>query len=123
MGLESPDIETDRPFNDPESAQVGSGEKWTVEFTPENTGTTFVLPELAISKRPSTTYEVKLDGSRIYLADIPPTDIDDSTQTWLPPRTFSNSLEVIVRNFGDATDTHYVQPKGWETNETPNGGS
>jgi hypothetical protein len=123
MGLEQPEIGEDKPFNNPESAQVGSNEKWTVEFTPENTGTTFVLPELAVSKQSQTTYEVKLDGTSVYLSDIPPTDIDDSTQTWLPAKTFSSSLEVIVRNFASSTRTYHVQPKGWETSESPNGGA
>lgn len=123
MGLDSPDVETDKPFNDPETAQVGPNEKWEVEFAAENTGTTFVLPELAVSKQSQTTYEVKLDGTKVYESDIPPTDIDDSTQTWLPPKTFESTLTVIVRNFASSTRTYHCQPKGWETSETVNGGS
>lgn len=123
MGIENPDIQTDKPFNDPESATLGSNEKWTVEFEATDQGTTFVLPELAISKRTQTTYEVQLDGTPVYLADIPPTDIDDSTQTWLPPKTFENQMTVIVRNFADSTRTYQAQPKGWETPDSLEGGS
>jgi hypothetical protein len=123
MGLEHPSIREDRAINNPETAEVGPGERATFTWTPENTGTTFVLPELSVSKHPETTYEVKLDGSTRFEAPIPPTDIDDSGQTFLPPITFEQELTVIVRNFSDSTRDYHAQPKGWETDESLGGGS
>ncbi|MEA5388336.1 hypothetical protein VB779_15690 [Haloarculaceae archaeon H-GB11] len=108
--------EGDVPYNDPITRSVDPGTKLTVTFTPKQQVSEFVLPILAISKHPESSYEVWKDGERIYgPAPIPPTDIDDLTATWYPARRFSTDLKVICRNLSDTTARNYsVQPIGWE---------
>ena len=118
MGVQHPDITEDTPYNLPETVELAPGEKATIVYQPEGTGTTFVLPELGISKQSQTTYELKLDDSQRYHGEIPPTDIDDSNQTFIPAWSFTREMQVIIRNFGDAIRTYHVQPKGWETTES-----
>jgi len=106
----------DIPFNDPISRQLNGGQKLIITFDPTQRVTEFVLPVLAISKHPQSSYEVWLDGQQVYgPAPIPPTDIDDLTVTFLPAQRFEASMKVIVRNLSDNTPRSYsVQPVGWE---------
>ncbi|QCP90395.1 hypothetical protein [Haloarcula marismortui] len=106
----------DVPYNDPISRSLDPGSQLTVTFEPTKQVTEFVLPILAVSKHPNSSYEVWQDGEKIYgPAPIPPTDIDDLTATWLPARRFSSKLRIIVRNLGDTTTrTYSIQPIGWE---------
>lgn len=106
----------DIPYNDPISRQLDGGQKLVVEFDPTQRVTEFVLPVLAMSKHPKSSYEVWLDDEQVYgPAPIPPTDIDDLTVTFLPAKRFQNSMRVIVRNLSTNTPRSYsVQPVGWE---------
>ncbi|MFC7069486.1 hypothetical protein [Halobaculum lipolyticum] len=105
----------DVPFNEPYTADLDDGEKVTVTFTPEQSGSVFYLPVLAISKVRGTIYEVRDDGSTQYgPAAIPPTDIDDTTVTFAPAKQFRDSLEVIIRNNSGAPQTYHIQPIGFE---------
>lgn len=106
----------DVPYNDPITRSVDPGQQLIVTFEPTQQVTEFVLPTLAVSKHPSSSYEVWRDGEKVYgPAPIPPTDIDDLTATWLPARRFSSKLRIIVRNLSENTTRRYsIQPIGWE---------
>jgi len=105
----------DVPFNEPYTAELEDGEKVTVTFTPEQSGSVFFLPVLAISKVRGTIYEIRDDGSTQYgPAAIPPTDIDDLTSTFVPAKQFRDSLEVIIRNNSGNPQTYHIQPVGFE---------
>ncbi len=103
-------------FNAPSTVELEPGERADVEYVPTRSGTTFLLPILAVSGWQGSTYEVRADGQRIYKeAEIPPTDIDDLAQTFYPPESFDTSLTVRIRNVGTQTRSYTVQPIGWET--------
>jgi len=106
----------DVPYNDPITRTVDPGEQLTVEFSPTQQVTQFILPLLAISKHPASSYEAWMDGKRVYgPAPVPPTDIDDLGATFIPAHRFSSSLTIYVRNLSDATTRQYtIQPIGWE---------
>lgn len=120
--IPEPDAE-DIPFNDPYTMNLNSGEKGTVTYKPEQSGATFWLAALAISKHGGTVYEVRDESGTIYgPAAIPPTDIDDLTACWVPAQSFNQELTVIVRNQSGTTQTYSVQPVGYEaTQEGQNG--
>ncbi|WP_231184713.1 hypothetical protein [Haladaptatus sp. DYF46] len=102
-------------FNEPATVELGPNEKAKLTFRPKQSDTEFFLPTLAISKRPDTVYEVRVDGTtRFGPANIPPTDIDDSTATFTPPLIFQRKLEVWVRNFSSSTKSYHIQPVGYE---------
>ncbi|GGK63509.1 hypothetical protein [Haloarcula sebkhae] len=107
---------SDVPYNDPISRKIGPGKQLVVTFEPTQQVTEFILPTLAISKHPNSSYEVWRDDEKVYgPAPIPPTDIDDLTATWIPARRFSSKLRIIVRNLSETTArTYSVQPIGWE---------
>jgi len=108
----------DTPFLEPYTITVPAESKGTVTFVPEESGSTFYLASVAISKESQTTYELRDDGTTMFgPAAVPPTDIDDSTVTWVPCQQFQNSLEVIVKNVSDAPRTYTVLPMGYETTE------
>lgn len=106
------------PYNEPYSAVLSPGQKLTATFTPETSGTTFFMPILAATKRPDSAYTVKADDTTIFGPDhsIPPTDIDDLTTVWWPPKEWSTKLEVTVKRLSTATGDkpYHVQPIGWE---------
>lgn len=106
----------DIPFNDPISRRLDGGQKLTVEFVTTQRVTDFVLPILAISKHPESSYEVWLDTERVYgPAPIPPTDVDDLQTTFYPAKRFESRMKVIVRNLSDSiTRSYSIQPVGWE---------
>lgn len=105
----------DVAFNEPVGRYLDVGEKLTATFEPVQRVTEFVLPCIAATKAPGTTYRVKVDGEEVYgPAPIPPTDIDDLTQTFLPPLRFGESLKVIIENVDGSGAQFYVQPVGWE---------
>lgn len=103
-------------YNDPITRRLDPGQQLTVTFQPTQRVTDFVLPFLAMSKLPESSYEVWLDGGREYgPAPIPPTDIDDMTPTFIPAKRFNRSMKVIVRNLSETTArTYSIQPIGWE---------
>ena len=106
-------------FIEPVGSHVAVGEKLTATFEPVQRVTEFVLPVVAATKAPGTTYRVKVDDTEVYgPAPIPPTDIDDlgsyvdlseleavlsGDETEL---TFSvEDHEVVVTAAGDVTVT------------------
>lgn len=105
----------DRPIVEGRQQELAVGEKWTVEFTPESSGTTIYLASVGISKVPGSTYEVRLDGETVYGPDpIPPTDVDDMGIVFVPTYQFETSMTVVVRNTAGSTSTYNLQPIGWE---------
>jgi len=106
----------DIPYNDPISRELDGGQKLVVTFNPTQRVTDFVLPILAMSKHPESSYEVWIDGEQVYgPAPIPPTDIDDLVTTFLPAKRFKSSMRVICRNLSSNTPRSYsIQPIGWE---------
>ncbi|MFC6734868.1 hypothetical protein [Halolamina salina] len=108
----------DTPFLSPYTVTVPPGKKATVEFTPEESSSVFHLAAVAISKEAQTTYELRDDDTPMYgPAAIPPTDIDDSSVTWVPCQRFRSSLTVIIKNVSDAQRTYSILPMGYETTE------
>ncbi|MFD1566013.1 hypothetical protein [Halolamina litorea] len=111
----SPD---DTPFLEPFTISVPAGSKGTVTFVPEESGSTFYLASVAISKEEQTTYEIRDDSTPMYgPAAVPPTDIDDSGVTWVPCQSFESSLKVIIKNVSSTQRTYTVLPMGYETVE------
>ncbi|MFD1633172.1 hypothetical protein ACOZ4L_05710 [Haloplanus ruber] len=106
----------DAPFNETVSAVLSPGQKLTAEFTPEQSETRMFLPILAVSKYPEMSYQAKADGENIYgPSRIPPTDVDDLSVTFIPAKSFEQSLTVEVSNLSTNTDRFViVQPVGWE---------
>ena len=95
-----------------------AGSKATVEFEPEESNSVFYLASVAISKEAQTTYELRDDGTPMFgPAAIPPTDIDDSSVTWVPCQRFRTSLSVIIKNVSSAARTYSILPMGYETTE------
>lgn len=105
----------DTPFNEPYTVTLQGGQRATIEFTPEESGTVFYLATCAISKETQTTYEIQQDQTPMYGPSyIPPTDIDDLVATWTPAKTFRTSLTVIISNTGTTERTYHIQPVGYE---------
>lgn len=106
------------PYNEPYSAVLSPGQKLTATFEPTKSGTTFYMPILAASKHFDSAYTVKADDTEIYGPDhsIPPTDIDDLSTCWWPPKEWDTKLEVVVKRLSSATgdEIYHVQPLGWE---------
>jgi len=98
------------------SVELDSGQKATITFTPERSGSTISVPTLAVSKRNSSSYEMKIDGSNQFgPAEVPPTDIDDLAQPFPVPVEFETNMKVIIKNLS-STDrrTYHIQLIGWE---------
>lgn len=107
---------SDNPFLDPFTITIPPQSKGTVTFVPEQSKSTFYLATVAISKESQTSYELKDDGTQMYgPAQVPPTDIDDFTVTWVPCQQFRTSLEVVIKNLADQTRTYTVMPMGYES--------
>ncbi len=107
--------EEDVAFNDPFTVELEDGEEAEVTFQPEQSGSTFYLGTVAISKIRGTVYELQDDGNTSYgPANIPPTDIDDLTVAWAPCKQFEDSLKVFIRNFSGSIQTYHIQPIGFE---------
>ena len=105
----------DVAFNDPYTVELEDGEEAEVTFTPEQSGSTFYLATVAISKVRGTIYELEDDQTQMYgPANIPPTDIDDLTVTWTPCKQFKDSLTVYIRNLTGNIQRYHVQPIGFE---------
>lgn len=107
------------PFNEPVSSRVSPGNKLTATFSPSQRKATFVVPIIAASKQMNSTYTVYMDENRVYgPASVPPTDVDDLSQTFFPPREFDSELKVVCRNTSASTTYRYVvQPVGWEVRD------
>jgi hypothetical protein len=105
------------PVAEPESVTLGPGEQATITYEPELSDATFVLPTLAVSKRPASSYEVVLDDEIVWgPAAFPPTDIDDMETVWIPSREFTDQLRVQITNLeaDGAERDYYVLPVGFE---------
>jgi hypothetical protein len=107
--------EGDVPFNEPVSVELDTGEQAEISFRPVQQVTELILPILAASKYQQSTYEIRVDGETVYgPAEIPPTDVDDLTVTFLPAHRFSRELTVFITNLSPTIRTYHVQPIGWE---------
>ena len=105
-------------FAKPQSVELDPGQKATMEWSPERSGSTFYLSVVGISKISDSTYSIQADGRPIFgEAAIPPTDIDNTVPIWDPPKTFEDTLTVEVKNLGDGTQTYHAQPVGFETSQ------
>ena len=106
------------PFNSPYTAVLSPGQKVTATFTPTMSCSTFYMPVCAISKFDNSAYSIRADGNVIYGEDaaLPPTDVDDLSTTWWPPREWDTKLEVTAKRLSSATgdEVYHIQPVGWE---------
>jgi len=108
----------DVAFNDPYTVEIDHEKEAEIKFTPEQSGSTFYVAAVAISKVRDTVYEIQDDGSEMFgPANIPPTDIDDLTVTWVPCKQFETSMTVYIRNFTGSPQEYHVQPIGFERSE------
>jgi hypothetical protein len=106
----------DDPFNAAKAVTLDAGTEATVRFEPQERQSDYFLATVAISKRADSSYLVETDGTAEYgPAPIPPTDPDDDSDTFRPPTTFSDHVEITVQNLdSSATRTYYLQVVGWE---------
>lgn len=107
----------DEPFNAATSVTLDPNTQQTVVLVPDDHHEArHFLETLAISKKRDTTYTVDKDSQEEFPeAGIPPTDIDDATDTYRPPLTFEDRIEVTIANLdGSKTRTYYVQAIGWK---------
>jgi hypothetical protein len=94
--------------------ELEPGERLVVTSEPDG-GETVHVDCVAASKFRGLTYEVRTDGTTRYgQAGIPPTDVDDLTQTFVPALEFDRELKTIVRNPSTTTRVVAVQVRGWE---------
>jgi len=108
----------DIPLNHPTQVTLDPGEQATLRYEPKQNVTAFKLPVVAVSKYRESTYRVKLDGEVVYPeTGIPPTDIDDLTPVFVPAYSFSQYLEIRIKNVSESTRTYHVQPLGWEVSD------
>jgi hypothetical protein len=90
------------------------GERMVVTSTPDG-GETVHVDCVAASKYQGLTYEIRADGRTRYgQAGVPPTDVDDLAQTFIPALEFDSKLRTIVRNPSQKTRVVAVQVRGWE---------
>lgn len=112
------------PVNVPERVRLDPGETARVTYTPEQSGSEFIVPIVAMSKHEGSTYEIRTDGTvRFDERPVPPTDVDDLGQTFYPPLTFRDSLEIVIRNVSAGTLSYILQPIGWEEPEATETGT
>lgn len=110
--------DNDVPVNETAAVTLDSGQEAVVTFSPIQNITEHAVIVLAVSKQKDTTYTIEMDGGEVYgPAAIPPTDIDDTVQTFIPPRSFSSECRVKVANTGASTRTYHVQLIGYEKAE------
>ena len=103
------------PIHEATQVELESGEKATVTFEPEESGTTAKVPIVAIDRRQDSTYQIDADGTtRFEEAAIPPTDTNDLSRRFYPPLSFSTKLTVIIRNASPNRQTYAVQVIGGE---------
>jgi len=95
--------------------QLDTGEKAQIEFTPEQSGTTFKAPIVAVTRANGTTYEIHADGTGRYdESPVPPSEPNHLSQCFIPSLEFEDSLTVTIRNVGDQIRTYTAQVVGWE---------
>lgn len=107
----------DVPVNQPEKVILDGGQRARIRYRPVQRKTDgFVMPIVAVSKHPESTYRAKFDGQLRYgPSSIPPTDIDDLAVTFLPAYEFERELEIVVTNTSSSTTrTYHIQPIGFE---------
>lgn len=118
MGIVPAPDEDDIPVNEPLSADVGGQQKATFEFEVTQNVSKVMIPIVAATKFDQSSYKVKIDGRTIYgPKEVPPTELDDKAVCFLPARSFSQKLTVVVHNLrasGSAARTYHVQPIGYE---------
>jgi hypothetical protein len=108
------------PVHAAELIEVPANKRARVTFRPEQTGTAFSVPIVAVSKAPKSTYAVEADGTTRYeQAAVPPTDVDDLSPCFMPALEFGRELTVTVRNTDTASRQYALQLVGWETPGTP----
>jgi len=109
--------ENDKPINEPLTTQLGPGERATFSFEPrQQTTPGFVVPIVAASKAPESSYTIWFDDRKVFgPSSVPPTDIDDLGVTFMPAFEFEDELRVQVENISESTTRDYtVQPVGFE---------
>lgn len=104
-----------RPVHAAEQVSVPANSRARITFTPEESGTVFGVPILAIAKRPLTTYEIEADGTtRFEQSAVPPTDVDDLSPCFFPAFEFRTDLTIIIRNTDTVERKYAIQVVGWE---------
>ena len=104
----------DTPFIDAQQVILSASEQATITYSLSNTRSQFHLVMLAASKHTDVIYTVEMDGSEEWKAPIPPTDVDNAQDTYVPAKVFRNDMEVQVANVGDVDRRVNVVIKGWE---------
>lgn len=114
----------DDAFNEAVAITLSPGQRGTVTFEPEGRVSDYYLPTLAVSKHPNSTYKVETDGTTEYgPAPVPPTDVDDDSDTFRPPETFADEAVIVIENLDSSTTrTYFVQAVGWERRRFPGEG-
>lgn len=108
----------DVAFNEPYTLTLDDGQEGVVTFTPEQSGSTFYVAAVAMSKVSGTVYELSDDGTTMYgPANIPPTDIDNFSVCWLPCKQFETTLKATITNLSGNRQTYHIQPVGFERSE------
>lgn len=105
----------DSPFNDVISVELDAGKEAVISYEPEDRRSEFYVRTVAISKAAQTAYRIDTDGTNEFNGDIPPTDIDDLDQTFFPPESFEDHMEIVITNSSDATRIYHIQVIGWES--------
>jgi len=112
-----PPSENDKPINEPLSTRLDPGQRATFTYEPrQQTTPGFVVPIVAISKSPESSYTIWFDNRKVFgPSSVPPTDIDDLGVTFTPAFEFEDKLRVQVENISEnTTRTYTVQPVGYE---------
>jgi len=102
-----------------DTVDLDPGQQATITFTPDQSGTVFRTPTVAISKFADYAYKIKMDDSTEWNESFPPTDIDDMGVVWIPAKEWRTDMIVEVsdlRSNGN-TRTVHIQPLGWEEYE------
>jgi hypothetical protein len=94
---------------------VGSNQRAEVEFYPNQSGTTFHLPIVAVTRAEKSTYQVDADGTvRYEQSPLPPSEPNHLEQAFMPPLEFGDSMKVTIRNVDTASREYSIMVVGWE---------
>ena len=105
----------DNAYNEVQKVSLNDGQKATITVTPRGRTSEFFLRDCAISKYSGSLYTVELDGRKVYDQEpIPPTDPDDSTDTFTPPKKFETEAVIVIKNASGTSHDYIVQLAGWE---------
>ena len=100
-----------------DTVDLDPGQQAAITFTPDQTGTVFRCPTVAISKFADSRYRITMDDSEEWGPEqFPPTDVDDMAVVWIPAKRWESQMVVTITDLRGSgnTRTYHVQPLGWE---------